>query len=480
MNRTILIVICDFLLVSLLAFSTVDINKVAEPSTAGGLDLANAAPTNRIGGRQDLGDVMRLALEDERKKQDELNSELSKTRMTASQQQTLLSQRDQQLQNLQQQVRSREEQASRLQEQQTNLTQQMTAAQNNIAKLNQQLHDKALETLVTQEERNEQQAEILKQQAKAAALQQQLADLEKSNQMVSADRERLAGQLQFTEAEKQAATAQLAQAQEDLNLQRQENSKLAEGVRDLAGKSSELAQEIQSNRALAPNTIFDDFSSNRVSIDFAGTRPGFFGGQTSKDKQTQTIVATDGTNTFAVCHLQDTLLTLWDPMQWSQLTGTIARGPFVFPIDSLSVYLYDPRIALMPVPTVEAQELGCKVYHLSRDPYKFQDAVVVGARDGYYGECQFQIDLTAPQYLKMDHNSLKGLFGKFNPSTGDLVFAKNGDLLGVMANSTYCIILRGFEASTTIRFGTSVRDENIAGTLSSLYTTVTGLPFKLQ
>ena len=76
---------------------------------------------------QDLGDVMRLALEDERKKQDELNSELSKTRMTASQQQTLLSQRDQQLQNLQQQVRSREEQASRLQEQQTNLTQQMTA-----------------------------------------------------------------------------------------------------------------------------------------------------------------------------------------------------------------------------------------------------------------------------------------------------------------------------------------------------------------
>ena len=196
---------------------------------------------------------------------------------------------------------------------------------------------------MTKEERAEQQAEILKQQAKAAALQQQLADLEKSNQMASADRERLAGQLQFTEAQKQAATAQLAQAQEDLNLQRQENSKLAEGVQALAGKSSELAREIQSNRALAPNTIFDEFSSNRVSIDFAGTRPGFFGGQTSKDKQTQTIVATDGNNSFAVCHLQDTLLTLWDPMQWSQLTGTIARGPFVFPIDSLSVYLYDPR-----------------------------------------------------------------------------------------------------------------------------------------
>jgi hypothetical protein len=36
----------------------------------------------------------------------------------------------------------------------------------------------------------------------------------------------------------------------------------------------------------------------------------------------------------------------------------------------------------------------------------------------------------------MDRNSLKLLFGKFNPSTGDLVFSESGDLLGVMANST--------------------------------------------
>ncbi len=101
-------------------------------------------------------------------------------------------------------------------------------------------------------------------------------------------------------------------------------------------------------------------------------------------------------------------MNLWEPMQWNELTATVARGPAAFPIDSLSVYLYDPRIARMPVAPDAARQMGCKVYHLAQDPFKFQDAVVVGARDGYYGQCQFQIDLSTPQYLKMDHNSLKG------------------------------------------------------------------------
>jgi hypothetical protein len=64
----------------------------------------------------------------------------------------------------------------------------------------------------------------------------------------------------------------------------------------------------------------------------------------------------------------------------------------------------------------------------------------------------FQIDVTTPQYLKMDHNSLKGLFGKFNPSSGDLVLSKSGELLGVMANNNYCAIIRNFEPAATFRF----------------------------
>ena len=88
--------------------------------------------------------------------------------------------------------------------------------------------------------------------------------------------------------------------------------------------------------------------------------------------------------------------------------------------------------------------------------------------------------MTTPDYVKLDRNFLKGLFGKFNPSRGDLVFSKNGELLGIMANSTYCMMIRNFEASATLRFGKNVRDQHTGDTLSLLYSMVSELPFKLQ
>jgi len=137
-------------------------------------------------------------------------------------------------------------------------------------------------------------------------------------------------------------------------------------------------------------------------------------------------------------------------------------------------------VVLMPVTAEAVRQLGCKVYRISPDPFKFQDAVLVGARDGYYGECRFQMDLTTPQYLKLDRSFLKGLFGKFNPSRGDLVFSKNGQLLGIMANDTYCMMIQNFAALETLRFGQDVRDQHTGQTLSALYAMVVGMPFKLQ
>jgi len=179
--------------------------------------------------------------------------------------------------------------------------------------------------------------------------------------------------------------------------------------------------------------------------------------------------------------VQDTPLLL-NPAgtEWEGLTGTLGHGMAIFPIRSLSFHLVDPRIVFMPLTQAQARELGCKIYRISPDPFKFQDAVLVGAREGYYGECKFQIDLSTPQYVRMDHNSFKGLFGKFNPSSGDLVFSKTGELLGVMANGAYCMMIHNFEVATTFRFGQDVRDQHTGEALSGLYSLVTGMPFKLR
>src|SRR5260370_39721427 len=116
MNRSILIVICDFLLISLLAFSTVDINKVNDTGAERPIKLDLG--TNQADNGKDLAAVMRLALNEERRSRDQLVGELTKTRETAAQQQALLGEREKQVQTFQQQIQSREQEAQRLQQRQ--------------------------------------------------------------------------------------------------------------------------------------------------------------------------------------------------------------------------------------------------------------------------------------------------------------------------------------------------------------------------
>jgi hypothetical protein len=473
MNRSILIVICDFLLVSLLAFSTVDLNK-ASMTGAPLVMKENVATNTPVSGRQDLGDVMRLALDEERKNRDQLVGELTRTR-------AVITQQDQQIQNVKGQLQTKEQMAAQLEEKQTDLQRQFAAAQTNVANLSEQLHATAVESLISKEQRAAMEAEARKQSEKAAALEQQLAMLQKTNQSILTDRMALQNQLQMSEASNRSTLVQMSQLQEEVDAQRRENVRLADGVKVLATKSSDLAREIHDSRPLTPNMIFEEMSTNRVLANFTGVKSGIFGGDSSKDKQTQIILITDETNTFALCHVQDTPLTLWSPgTQWEELRGNLVRGAASYPIPSLSFCIMDPRVVLIPVPAAQVHTLGCKVYHLAKDPYVFQEAVVVGTREDYYGQCSFQIDVTTPQYLKMDHSSLKGLFGKFNPSSGDLVMSKSGELLGVMANSSYCAIIRNFEPAATFRFGLAGRNQPTAQTLSTLYTYVTDLPFRLQ
>ncbi|HEX4264291.1 MAG TPA: hypothetical protein VH597_08125 [Verrucomicrobiae bacterium] len=474
MNRSILIVICDFLLVSLLIFSTPDPSKVMgsngetiKPSLA-----ATNAPAATPG--SDLAAVMRTALTDEQQKREQLQGELQKTRQTAAQQQS--------------QLGENEKRAQALQQEQANLKQQFAAAQTNISALNQQLNARSSEATLSKEQLAATQADMQKQQDQAAALKKQLADLEKANQAALAEQQRLTNQLQLADLERRHATEQAAQAQEQVQYERQEkarleqqNIKLAEGVKSLATNSSALAQEIRENRPLASNTIFNDFVTNAVDVQFTATRPGFFGGEASKEKATKTVLVTDGTNTFAMCHVQDTPLTFWVPAtDWDALSGTLRHDGGQTALRSLSFSQLDPRVVLLPVNQSESARLGTKVYRVSADPFKFQDAVLVGAQEGYYGECKFQIDVKTPDYVKLDRSLLKGLFGKFNPSRGDLVFSRTGELLGIMANDTYCMVIRKYDTNATFQLGQGMRSQYLADTLARYYVSLQRLPLELQ
>jgi len=443
MNRSILIVICDFLLLSLLTFST-DLSKMAGENEGSAATVkVDVLPKTANAGGNDLAEVMKQALGEEQKNREQLQAELARVREAARQQQ------------------------EQLQQKQSNLEQQYATAQANIQVLNQKLQSSSAETSMTREQLAAKEAEIQKQADLAAALQKQLTQLN--------------SQLHAVDVEKRIATGQVALMQQQVQAERTENARLAEAFKALATNSSALTREIRENRALAPNTIFSEFVSNRIQTSFVASRTGLFGIDLGRNKTTETVLVTDGTHTFALCHLQDTPLTLGDPgTDWEGLTGTLAHNQAQVPIHSLSFHIQDPRVVFMLVTQAEARQLGCKVYPVASDPYKFQDAVVIGAQGDYYGQSSFQIDLNTPAYVKLDRNLLKGLFGKFNPSRGDLVFSRTGELLGIMANGTYCLVLHDFASEVTLPFGRDIRARHTGDDLSRLYSYVFNLPARLR
>lgn len=468
MNRSILIVICDFLLVSLLVFSTPDLSKVNDEGAEATVPKSQVTTNAPANSSQDLAAVMRTALNEEQQKREQLIGELQRTRQAAAQQLS--------------------ENQRNFEQQQATLQQQIAAAQSNAATLNSQLQSRTAEANSSQQQLTSLQSDIKQQNDQAAALKRQLADLEKANQAAQADKERLTNQLQIAYIEQRHAAEAAAKAEEQVVYERtekaraeQQAAKLAEGVKTLATNSSQLAQEIRENTPLASNTIFNDFVTNAVAEQFTASRPGFFGGEATKERGAKTVLVTDGTNIFAACHVQDTPLTFWiPPTDWQGLTGTLARDAGLVNLKSLAFSAVDPRVILMPISLQDAKRLGGKIYRLSSDPFKFQDAVVVGAQEDYYGECKFQIEVKTPDYVKLDRSFFKGLFGKFNPSRGDLVFSRTGEVLGIMANNSYCLVFHKFNPTSSIALGEDMHKQYLADTLSRFYVAVTRMPGELQ
>lgn len=577
MNRSILIVICDFLLISLLAFSSVDINKVGK----GGADrtVKMTLNTNQVDPKQDLGNVMRLALQEEkrshqmllgelkqtremaeqrqaqlterekqllaerqnrenlaseltktlsvvederktsqqlagqltetkqvaeqrqaalterekqlaseRKAREQVETQLEKTRQEAEREAALVSQLDKRVQIYQEEIKTRDQQAAQFAQQQAALQQQVaaaqaayTAAQANLQNLTQQSQGGSVDSVVMKERLAASENEARKRLEASTALQQQLTALQQSNQVMATEKVMLSTQLQVTEAQRKAASEQAAHLEEEVKVERREKEKLVSNLDTLAKNSGQLAAEIRENRSLTPNNVFSEFANNRIQTHFKATRSTLFGIDSTRNRETQSILVTDGKVTYALCHVQETPLVFSDPgLDWEGLDGTLQHGTAALPIRYFSFHRFDPRIVLIPISEADAKSLRCRIYRTSPEPFKFSDAVVVGPKEGYYGECRFQIDLSTPGYVKMDRNSLTGLFGKFNPSSGDLVFSKTGELLGVMCNSTYCMVIRDFSTATTFKFGPNVPDQHTGFTLAQFYTFIGQLPFKLQ
>lgn len=470
MNKTLLLILCDFLLLNLLALTRWEKAEPPRPRQPPVPELAANAVTKE----QDLVETMRQSLADEQARRDELAQKLSTTDATLAAREQSLTQLQSERQKLAQEkeaaataLESTQKTARELQQKVASATQEATMTKEQLAQLQRALEEKQAESERQKLALNalEKAHAEARKQVEGLTMAVVVAEQEKKNLRETADALKTQVQAERTERMKvQEATTQLAQ-----------------GVGQLAEKSGELTKEIRENRPVNANVLFNDFQANRVTANFAASRKGLLG-QVNRQKEANTVLVTDGRQVYALTHIADTPFSLSENgADWEKLSVQLGHGAGQRSgATALSFLAHDPRVVVLPLTVADATALGAKVYPLAADPYKFSEAVLIDGSGRGYGEVGFKLDPGQPGFVRVDNRFFKRLFGDFAPKRGDLVFSKTGEFLGVMVNNDYCAVVKDFTPMRTITPGEDIKGQATAATLDAIVGRVRSLPLNLQ
>jgi hypothetical protein len=470
MNKTLLLILCDFLLLTLLALTRWE--TVAEPPRPRQPPVPELA-ANAVTKEQDLVEMMRMSLADERSVRDELAQRLAST-------DAALAAREQSLAQL------RAERA-KLAEERNAVATTLTEAQRAAAELGQKFGAATQEATLTKEQLAQLQRELAEKQAEAERQRQALATLEKQQTEARKQIEGLTLAVVVAEQEKKNLRDTADTLKGQVEVERSERIKvqetatqLAQGVGQLAERSGELTREIRENRPVNANVLFNDYMANRVSATFHANRRGFLG-QTNRTKEPATVLVTDGQRTYALLHIADTVFSLGENgIDWESLNVQMVRGGARVPAATVQFLAQDPRIVVLPMEPAQAASLGAKVYPLAADPFKFPDAVLIDGGGRGYGEVGFKLDPSEPGFVRVDNRLFNRMFGDFAPKRGDLVFSKTGELLGIMVNNDYCAVLKNFAPLKAIRTGTDIREQSTGALFDDIIARVRAMPIRMQ
>jgi hypothetical protein len=438
MNRTLLLILCDFLLLTLLALTRWE---DATPAAAQGRAPGPTPPAAQAGtgatAEEDVVALMRFSLEEEEGRRAELARSLERTE--AERQAT---------------ERARAELATEL-----------ARTERNAAELDQNL---ATTRAAAEAERARNAAlakELAEREAEARRREEELARSAAAEAAARARAEQLAVQVGVAAREKeilqeQAQTLRAAVEAERAERQRvqETTTQLAAATGQIAERTGELAREFREAQPINANTLFEAFLQRRVRAQFDASRSTFLG-PVSRDPRGRTVLASDGKSVVALLHVDDTPFDLRASSQpdWERLLLTLSRGAGVVRPARLEFASLDPRVVLVPLSAEEAERIGGEPYLLALEPFKFPEAVLISAGGAGYGELPFKIDPRNPGYVKVDNRLVRRLFGDFSPSRGDLVLSKTGELLGIMVSNDTCALINNFLPQRALPLGPDLK-----------------------
>lgn len=444
MNRSLLLVICDFLILSLLALGNFEQSESEEVDSVG--DEIRAI--QQADASAELIAALQLSLEEEQATRAELSGDLDLTEQALREREQALLEREAHLRELAASIEDRDADLRRVVEERSALEERVAETE--------------AEKTILAEERARQQEEIRQAREQALALERELneklATLEQNERRLNELQERqqevleknrqLSTELQLSEVEKRLIRENLEQVRTEVQLVREEKDRiqiqageLAQGVSALAERSGELAEEFRSSQAKSANTLFSEFQENQVQATFSRNRSLYL---RERETETKTIFVTDGERNYALFYIEETGLSLTKPADWEELSARLSLAGKAGQVRRFSFLSLDPRLLVVEIHPSVVEQFGKEVYRLAKDPFRFSEAVLISSKGDYYGETTFTLDAENNRYVKMESRIMSRLFGELSPSRGDFIFSKTGELIGVMVTREYCALIDNF------------------------------------
>jgi hypothetical protein len=427
-NKTLLLIICDFLLISILAL--VEFKPNIEVEAVDEQELRDQAA-------EEMLELLKLSLELENDQRQAVEQTLDETRSELTETAEALQEKES---TLEQTSQALAETSTALQEREAEKEALSSTLEQTRSSLEMTLEEKQAlaESLREREARSQQlQAELRAQQQEAAAKEAALAEARESLSQLETQQQQLSTQLQIRETEKQmleqnlvTARAEVERARVEAERAQQQTENLAAGVGELAASSTALREEFRQAQPLSLNAIYKQFEDNRVFLRFQWEERAFLSTNT-RQAALQTLLVDTPDGIRAVFATENTPFSGSSGREMNP-TAILTIGERSFAVKEIRFLDSDPAIAAIRVPESIARDSGLRVFPLSQDPFRFSNAVLVSDDQELYGEIPVRVPPGETGTLEVESKLFNRLFGEFSPGAGDYVFSLTGELIGIM------------------------------------------------
>ena len=496
MNKTLMLVICDFLLLSMLALARFDPPEEPPKTT---FDATASSATAKA----ELIRLLEETLESEQESRSGISKTLDQTRQNLQEQAQKLAEREAELEATQKTLEEKSAEATRLAEAKRTIEAEQQKLANEKARIEAERLETAqkfestrlkleaanseqielIQTLgqlkehssISEERLNQAEKDLLAREVLLAQREAELETAQKEAEKLQSEQTKLQQQLQVAYAERTLLEQTLSQEQQEKQQLQAEKaqvlahanrltqnvtelgadvSQLGKGVSELVQTSENIQKEIDASRPRTMNEIFTQFQNNRATIRFTSIEKPRFGIPELHYYESKSILIKDSTGTYLVTHIKDTPFEFYkNPENLQSVRLTISLSERSFTIAEIAFLSTDPRILFILLPEQVINETDLETFELALQPNRWEEAVLIKNDESNFGSAEFRRLTQSNRFLKMSRPVLGELLNDFASSRGDLAFSKNNQFIGLLADAKHAVVIDTFTAAASLNLG---------------------------